>query len=471
MRFAVHAAVCSLLLFAGCSALTGRPTASVSHELAEDDADMAEALAQFARGLLIEDDSGDSPEALQAFERAAALDPDQHALYAKVAVVALRRNLPEAALVALETSAEQNPDEIQPWIDLAAAYELLGRLDDAVDCYLRAAELDPANAYVYQQHARIRFHQKRDRDALEALDDGIEATNDSAALRAMCYKAGRGFLKRKEIDRAVGCFELLARHADKDEAQFRALLGELYLELDRPREGVRNLKQSIARDPATPEAYVTLSLHYLEDDPDAAIDVLASARTHMPTNVAVLSSLGHMYSLENRFDEAIEAFDSIVAITGPATNKRLNASFYLHYGAVYEQSGRHAEAVEIFEASLDVYPDNHSVLNYLAYMWAEADTDLDKALAYVGRAIALEPESGAYLDTLGWVQYQRRDYPAALVHIERAAALMPEDPVILDHLGDVHAALGNRAEARLFWKKSLSADPDNDATAKKLRGD
>ena len=39
----------------------------------------------------------------------------------------------------------------------------------------------------------------------------------------------------------------------------------------------------------------------------------------------------------------------------------------------------------------------------------------------VRRALELRPDTGAFLDSLGWIHFQRGDYPLAVEVLERAA--------------------------------------------------
>lgn len=105
-------------------------------------------------------------------------------------------------------------------------------------------------------------------------------------------------------------------------------------------------------------------------------------------------------------------------------------------------------------------------MNYLAYMWAERGINLDKALEYATRAVKLAPEEGAYLDTLGWVYYQRGEYGKALDFLKKAARRIPDDPVVCDHLGDTWDALKEPGKARYYWQKSVNLEPGKLVPAK-----
>ena len=77
-------------------------------------------------------------------------------------------------------------------------------------------------------------------------------------------------------------------------------------------------------------------------------------------------------------------------------------------------------------------------LNYLGYMLADRGTRLDEALGYIRRAVALDPQNGAYLDSLGWVYYKMGNYELAEENLRRASERMGDDPTIHDHLGELY---------------------------------
>ncbi len=122
--------------------------------------------------------------------------------------------------------------------------------------------------------------------------------------------------------------------------------------------------------------------------------------------------------------------------------------------------------------AVDVAPKEPAALNYLGYSWAERGVNLEEAFSLIEQAVAIEPNSGAYIDSLGWAHYQRGEYDTAVGHIEHAASLEPADPTVTDHLGDVYWRLGRKTEARYEWRRVLELEPDDDlrkSVEKKLK--
>ncbi|MEM6797842.1 MAG: tetratricopeptide repeat protein, partial [Acidobacteriota bacterium] len=99
-------------------------------------------------------------------------------------------------------------------------------------------------------------------------------------------------------------------------------------------------------------------------------------------------------------------------------------------------------------------------LNYLGYMWIEQGEKLEQSLEMVLRAVAEDPDNGAYVDSLGWAYYQLGRYEEAVTHLEWAAGLTPDDPTVFYHLGDTYAALGRESAARIAYGLALELAED-----------
>ena len=80
----------------------------------------------------------------------------------------------------------------------------------------------------------------------------------------------------------------------------------------------------------------------------------------------------------------------------------------------------------------------------------------------VGTAqLALEPDNGSYVDSLGWTYYQLGRHEQARSYLERAVRLEPADATLQEHLGDVYVALGQKERAREAYQRALELADDN----------
>src|SRR4030088_3424489 len=115
---------------------------------------------------------------------------------------------------------------------------------------------------------------------------------------------------------------------------------------------------------------------------------------------------------------------------------------------------RYPDALPIYEAALQEaktsQPEVLDAAFYFNYAVAAEQSNLvDKAAGLMSKkALELQPDDGAYIDSLGWYYYHTGEYAKALTELLRALEkLKPEDPVVLEHVGDTYQALNNLGEA------------------------
>ena len=78
-----------------------------------------------------------------------------------------------------------------------------------------------------------------------------------------------------------------------------------------------------------------------------------------------------------------------------------------------------------------------------------------KRLGYIRRAVALDPQNGAYLDSLGWAYYKMGNYDLAEENLRRASERINNDPTVHDHLGELYMKTGRLKLAAANWERSL----------------
>jgi len=94
-------------------------------------------------------------------------------------------------------------------------------------------------------------------------------------------------------------------------------------------------------------------------------------------------------------------------------------------------------------------------LNYLGYMLADQNVRLQEAQDLIRRAVKLDPNNYAFLDSLGWVYYRLNRLDEAEQQLTRSLQLMSKDPTIHEHLGDVYFKQGKIKEAIAQWQSSV----------------
>ena len=138
-----------------------------------------------------------------------------------------------------------------------------------------------------------------------------------------------------------------------------------------------------------------------------------------------------------------------------------DTSIGFELGAVLDKQKRFADAESAFRQVLVKEPDNAPALNYIGYMLAERGERLNESVDLLKKALALEPENGSYLDSLGWAYYKSDKLDLARENLERAAGQLKTNSVIQDHYGDVLFKLTRYDEAIAAWTRALAGDNDS----------
>jgi len=200
---------------------------------------------------------------------------------------------------------------------------------------------------------------------------------------------------------------------------------------------------------------------------DQALEVLAALARDYPDLPGVWSALGDMQRRMQHYAEAAASYDQAAKIYGAPAPEH----WFIYYarGMANERAGAWGAAETDFRTALRLNPEQPQVLNYLGYSYVDRNENLDEALGMIERAVAMVPNDGAIVDSLGWVLYRLGRYSEAVGHMEKAASLMPVDSLVNDHLGDVYWAVGRQREAEFQWRRALSLEPETEAEADRIR--
>jgi tetratricopeptide (TPR) repeat protein len=166
---------------------------------------------------------------------------------------------------------------------------------------------------------------------------------------------------------------------------------------------------------------------------------------------AINLELAQTYEKGKRWNDMAKALDDAEKLSKTDDEK---LTVYFMRGAMLERQKKYEAAEAEFRKVLEMDANNDSALNYLGYMLADRNVRLEEAFQMVKKALDLKPDSGAYLDSLGWVYYRQGKYSDAEGLLVRALQKQP-DPTVHDHLGDVYAKLGKTKEAVAQWQASL----------------
>ena len=546
----------------------GRHDDSVASKPASDlalrpqGAHKADALARFVEGMAFEE-NGEMESALEAYRKVLNVDPGQSELASRVAGLLIQQDDFPQAIDVLKDAIKANPNNAEPYQQLAFIYtRYLKKTDQAIDYANRAIALNPGDVEGYQRLVEIELAAGQERRALEALDralkvqtndpnfwirlgklyvavlfksdsqpkpDELKKTNeifkraaensrdDPGILKEVAdyyaasqqlkeaiplylrvlelqpddanaqEKLATGFVLTNQRDKAVEMLEqIIKEHSEKyqpydllaqvldEEARSLQRANRLEEAKAKFAKVAANYEQSLLINPNHAGTYVRLAELLLGTlkDPERAVKLLDEARRRFPGAPEIVYYLAIAQREAKQSQQAVATFEEALHEAQVEEDAEfVNAKFYFNYGAAAEQAGLYDKAADLLRKSIALDPDNSAESsNYLGYMWADHNMNLDEAETMIRRALQSDPNNASYLDSLGWVEFRKGQFDRALDNLLQAAkTAQREDPVVFEHIGDTYLKLNRMRDALEAWQKALSLDPKNKNLADKIQ--
>lgn len=448
--------------------------------------------------------SNQMDKAADALEEVLATEPDSEAARLALAGILSDRGDHKGAAEVL-SEAPEPLESVDARTRLATELYLSGDLDGALRELDALTAKVPDSRYVTLLRGLVLSAQARNEEALDTLEPLLgEGPGDADLAITVSQLLVRQEREPEAVKMLGATLERLEKEGPKDEAvQVRMALARLYASLDRwsevetalapilgqaasGDEGRETHREAVLLDADAlvelgkgDEALERLNAWQAKDDDPTVLgkrtEVLART-DHVAEAVAVLDGLDPKQQDEafldvvqgleraERYEESLAPLRRFLDAHPDSTPTSVQARFLL--GTAQERADHRDDAVATFSALVAEKPDFHPALNYLGYMWIEKGENLEQAMDMVRRAVALDPDNGAYVDSLGWGYYQLGRYDEAAKTLERATRLV-RDPTVYEHLGDTYAALGKTDEARRAYRRAMKLEADDPAAVER----
>jgi tetratricopeptide (TPR) repeat protein len=115
-----------------------------------------------------------------------------------------------------------------------------------------------------------------------------------------------------------------------------------------------------------------------------------------------------------------------------------SASLYNTFAYASYVQKHFKRAIEFYEKTLEIDRNNATALNSMGYILADTGLDPAKGLRLCRKAVDINPQNAAYLDSLGWAHYKCGDIEDARNWLRRAAELTPGQKEIREHYKTVN---------------------------------
>jgi tetratricopeptide (TPR) repeat protein len=465
----------------------------------------AGALAHFVEGMAFEE-AGEMDKALEAYRKVLNVDPGQSELASRVAVLLIQQEDFPQAIDVLKDAIKANPNDAEPYRQLAFIYaKYLKKTDQAVDYANRAIALNPQDIEAYQRLCEIELEAGQEQKALDALDRATKVRSEDASFWTRLGKLYAAVLfkpdsppKPDDLKQVNEIFKKAVENAKDDPAILKDV-ADYYAYSQQLKEAIPLYLRVLELQPDDANAREKLATGFiLTDQRGKAVELLEQIIKEHPEKyqpydllAQVLDDEARSLQRENRLDEAKAKFTKVAAnyeqsllinpnhagtylrlaelLLGPlktperavkflaeARRRFSGAPEIVYYLAIAQREAKQTQrAVATFEealreAQLDQDSEIVNAKFYFNYgVTAEQAGLYDKAADLLRKSIALDPASAA--EAYNYLGYMWADHNMHLDEakemIERALEIEPNNGSYLDSLGWVEFRQGKFDQA------------------------
>lgn len=419
--------------------------------------------------------------AIDAYKKAIMLDRDNLDAIRGLAENLLNDGQSDAALEEYKVIADANPEDAQTYLRIAEIYRRQGKYDQALENLKKADSMVPDSLEVSYNIAAVYEAQGRYDEAAKLLQDLVKKTEKSTETsysqadrnnRAIFIeRLATVYREQESYQAAVDTFRKMLTLGDENARTGYQNIIDTYREAKQWPQATAAAREAVQKMPNDRDLRMVLAAQLADTgDPEKPLADVRSMLKGAPEDREVYVRLAIMYTRLKRWSEAEQALAKAEQM---ATKPEEKEYVYFLRGDTYQRQKKYEEAEAEFRKVLAFTPQSAATLNYLGYMNADRGVKLDESLNYIKQALTLEPNSGAYLDSLGWAYFKLGKYDLAEENLTKASARMGSDPTVQEHLGDLYQKTGRLKLAAAHWErameewgKTVPAEVDTEAQAK-----
>ena len=419
-------------------------------------------------------------KAVATYQKALAQDPDNQDLERAYAEALMASGRSAAAHAELEKMLKAQPDDAATYLRLGRLDRQQGKFDQARQELDKARSLSPDNLEIPYEQVQLEDAVGNEDKAIQILQallkqsekpQGQYTAGEANNRAVFLERLGSIYRNGEKYDQAIEVFKQLVALGNRQTARGEGLIVETLRLARQPQKALEEADAAIQKDPGDRTLHLLrASMLGEQGHVDEAVQQLKSLLDGKSGDAEIYRAMAQVDSQGKRFAEAEAAAHKALEL-GAKPEEQEYGHFLL--GSIYEREKKFDQAEAEFKKVLNADPLNAAAANYLGYMLADRGVRLEESVKYIQKALELEPNNGAYLDSLGWAYYKMNRFDQAANQLEKAARLISSDPTIHEHLGHIYLQLGKKREAQeLFeralkeWPTAVSSDFDADQAAK-----
>lgn len=371
----------------------------------------------------------------------------------------------EKALLELEEAKKMYPNDPQLIATYVDHYFKANQEEKAIEMLKELVKADPENGRAHLALADVYLQQKEDQKAYDELTLAFQSPDiDIDTKMKILINVHES---SHSIDPKITALVNQMVIDYPSESKAHSIQGDYYLRAEKDEEALVSYKRALELDKSTFAIWnQVLIMEYQAKKFEDLYKDGKECATLFPTNTTVVLLYGVAANQLKKHNEAIDALS--VGIEMIVNDKRMEAEFLGQLGEAYFGISEIKKGKEHYAKAIQKDAFSSLLKNNYAYRLALANVDLELALSLTEQAVTASPNQAQFIDTYGFVLFQKGDYTKAKLEFEKAFELNQTDKAIVEHIGDTYFKLGNIQEALIWWEKAKNLNSSNKNLEKKI---
>jgi tetratricopeptide (TPR) repeat protein len=417
----------------------------------------------------------DYANAIEAYRKAIALDEDGLELRKGLAQALLDNKQDEEAEKEYLKILEADPDEGIAYFRLGQIYKGRRDYEKALTNYNKASsilvgslEISFNIAVLYEELGKYEKAEERFQQLLKLTEKQLTEKpgggySDAEKQNRGAFLTHAGYVAQQleKYPQAIAYFTELKNISAENSARAESYIIDTYRAAKQLDKALAASENAVKAHPQDKDLQL-LHADLLSETGKGtqAIEKLQKMLEGSEEDAKVYSAMIQVYQRDKKFREA----EKILLGSEKFFKNKEGYNFML--GSMYERQKEYDKAEKTFKKVIESNPKHAPALNYLGYMLADRGVRLEESLELIKKAVDLDPNNGAYLDSLGWAYFKLNRVDEAETYLKKALDRVRKDPTIHEHLGDVYYHKGQYAEARTAWELSVANGQDEEESRK-----
>jgi tetratricopeptide (TPR) repeat protein len=401
-------------------------------------------------------------KAIEAYRKAVEIDKENLDAVRGLAQNLLSDGQLEPALEQYRSLIEEDPQDAQAQLRIADIERRLGRLDAALASLKKAQGLVQDSLEIPYNFALIYAAQGRFDEAIQSLQglldktarvDGNYTPNEANNRAVFLERLGGLYRETGKTQLAVETFRKTLTLGDENAVRGYYQLIDTYRDAKQWSQATQVAQEGSTKYPKDRGLKLMLAQQMTDTgQADAGVEMAKSLLNGSKDDRDIYIQLSQIYSRLRRWSDAEVATTKALQLSD--SNEEKDYISYIE-GGIFQRQKKWEAAEERYRKVLAGDPNSAMAMNDLGYMLADRNVRLEEALTLVKKAVDIEPQNGAYLDSLGWVYYRLNKFDLAEEYLRKAVAKSNNDATIHEHLGDVYLKTGKLKLAVAHWERAL----------------